>query len=46
MLNPSSIIGGAQIINLLLGMVRVKFAALLIGPAGVGLIVTIKRFKV
>ena len=34
----SSIIGGAQGINLLLGMVRVKFAAVLIGPIGVGLI--------
>lgn len=37
-LKASSIIGGAQGINLLLGMVRVKFAAVLIGPVGVGLV--------
>jgi PST family polysaccharide transporter len=37
-LKSSSLIGGAQGINLLLGMVRVKFAAVLIGPVGVGLI--------
>ena len=37
-LKASSIIGGAQGINLLLGMVRVKFAAVLIGPLGVGLL--------
>lgn len=36
-LKSSSLIGGAQGINLLLGMVRVKFAAVLIGPSGVGL---------
>ncbi|MDS4031678.1 MAG: O-antigen translocase [Candidatus Contendobacter sp.] len=36
-LKSSSLIGGAQGINLLLGMVRVKFAAVLIGPVGVGL---------
>lgn len=37
LLKATSLIGGAQGINLLLGMVRVKFAALLIGPHGVGL---------
>lgn len=37
-LKSSSIIGGAQGINLLLGMVRVKFAAVLIGPVGIGLL--------
>lgn len=37
-LKASSIMGGAAGINLLLGMVRVKFAAVLIGSAGVGLI--------
>lgn len=37
-LKASSIIGGAQGINLLLGMVRVKFTAVLIGPIGVGLV--------
>jgi antigen flippase len=37
-LKASSIMGGAAGINLLLGMVRVKFAAVLIGTLGVGLI--------
>lgn len=36
-LKASSIMGGAAGINLLLGMVRVKFAAVLIGATGVGL---------
>jgi antigen flippase len=36
-LKASSIMGGAAGINLLLGMVRVKFAAMLIGATGVGL---------
>ena len=36
-LKASSIMGGAAGINLLLGMVRVKFAAVLIGTVGVGL---------
>jgi len=35
-IKASSIIGGAQGVNLLLGMVRVKFAAVLIGTIGVG----------
>ena len=37
-LKASSIMGGAAGINLLLGMLRVKFAAVLIGTTGVGLI--------
>ena len=37
-LKASSIMGGAAGINMLLGMVRVKFAAVLIGTTGVGLI--------
>lgn len=37
LLKATSLIGGAQGINLLLGMVRVKFAAVLIGPLGIGL---------
>lgn len=37
-LRSSSLIGAAQGINLLLGMVRVKFAAMLIGPIGVGML--------
>lgn len=36
-LKSSSLIGGAQGINMLIGMVRVKFVAVLLGPAGVGL---------
>lgn len=37
-IKSSSMIGGAQGVNMLIGMVRVKFAALLIGPTGVGLV--------
>jgi len=33
----SSIVGGAQVVNILVGMVRTKFIAVLLGPAGVGL---------
>lgn len=36
----SSLIGGAQGINILIGMIRVKFVAVLIGPIGVGLVAT------
>jgi PST family polysaccharide transporter len=39
-LKSSSLIGGAQGINMLVGMVRVKFVAVLIGPVGVGLVGT------
>lgn len=34
----SSVIGGASVINILVGLVRTKVAAVLLGPAGVGLI--------
>jgi O-antigen/teichoic acid export membrane protein len=34
----STIVGGASLLNILLGIVRTKVAALLLGPAGVGLI--------
>jgi len=37
-LKSSSIIGGAQGVNYLIGMARVKVIAVLLGPAGVGLI--------
>lgn len=37
-LRSSSIIGGAQGLNLLIGMVRTKLVAVLLGPTGVGLI--------
>lgn len=37
-LRTSSIIGGASVINILVGLLRMKVAAVLLGPAGVGLI--------
>ncbi len=37
-LRSSSIVGGAQGINLLIGMVRTKLVAVLLGPSGVGLV--------
>ena len=37
-LKSSSLMGGAAGINMLLGMVRTKFAAVLIGTTGVGLV--------
>lgn len=37
-LRSSSIIGGASVINILVGLLRMKIAAVLLGPAGVGLI--------
>ena len=36
-MKSSSLIGGAEVINILIGMVRIKFVAVLIGPLGVGL---------
>lgn len=37
-LRSTSIIGGASFVNILIGLVRVKIVAVLLGPAGVGLI--------
>lgn len=37
-LRSSSIIGGASVINIIIGLVRMKAVALLLGPSGVGLI--------
>ena len=37
-LRSSSIIGGAQALNYLIGMVRTKLVAVLLGPSGVGLV--------
>lgn len=37
-LRSSSIIGGASVINIVAGLARMKVAAVLLGPAGVGLI--------
>ena len=37
-LKTSSIVGGAQGVNYLIGMVRTKMIAVLLGPAGIGLV--------
>ena len=37
-LRSSSIIGGASVINIVVGLLRIKVAAVLFGPSGVGLI--------
>lgn len=37
-LKSTSLIGGASVVNMLIGMVRTKFVAILLGPAGVGLL--------
>jgi PST family polysaccharide transporter len=37
-LRSTSIIGGASVLNILIGLLRMKVAAVLLGPAGVGLI--------
>ena len=37
-LRSSSIIGGASVVNILVGLLRTKVAAVLLGPAGVGII--------
>ena len=36
-LHSTSIIGGSSVLNILIGLVRVKVLAVLLGPAGVGL---------
>ena len=37
-LRSSSIIGGASVINILIGLVRTKILAVLLGPSGIGLV--------
>nr|WP_255529317.1 O-antigen translocase [Luteimonas sp. MC1572] len=37
-MRSSSIIGGASVINILIGLLRTKVAAVVLGPAGIGLI--------
>lgn len=37
-LKTSSIIGGASVINIVIGMVRTKIVALLLGPTGIGIV--------
>lgn len=44
-LKASSIMGGAAGINMLLGMVRTKFAAVLIGTTGVGLLTSLTAIQ-
>jgi len=37
-LKSSSIVGGAKAVNYIIGLVRMKFVAVLLGPSGVGLV--------
>lgn len=37
-LRSSAIVGGAQVVNILSGLLKIKAAAVLLGPAGVGLV--------
>lgn len=37
-LKSSSIIGGASVINIIIGLVRIKILAVLLGPMGIGLV--------
>lgn len=37
-LRSSSVIGGASVVNILVGLLRAKVAAVLLGPSGIGLI--------
>lgn len=37
-LRSSAIIGGSSVINILIGLLRIKIVAVLLGPAGIGLI--------
>lgn len=39
-LKSTSLIGGASVINVVIAMVRTKFVAILLGPAGIGLLGT------
>lgn len=36
-LKSTTLVGGSQVINILLGIIRTKFLAVLLGPAGIGL---------
>lgn len=44
-LRSSSLVGGAQVVSLLVGLVRTKCVALLIGPVGVGLVGTYQSIQ-
>jgi len=37
-LKTLSVVGGASVLNILIGMVKTKFVAILLGPSGVGLV--------
>jgi len=37
-LKSTTLVGGSQVMNILLGIVRTKFLAMLLGPAGIGMI--------
>ena len=37
-LSPTSLIGGASVLNIVIGLVRSKLLALIIGPVGIGTI--------
>ena len=37
-IRSSAIIGGASLLNIIIGLIRIKIVALLLGPAGVGLV--------
>ena len=39
-LKSSALIGGSQLVGMVIGLVRTKFAAVLLGPSGVGLVGT------
>ena len=39
-IKSSALIGGASVVNIVLGVIRTKFLAILLGPAGVGLMGT------
>lgn len=44
-LKSSSLIGGSKLVGMVIGVVRTKFAAILIGPAGLGLLSTLMSIQ-
>lgn len=44
-LKSSSLIGGSRLVTMLIGLVRTKFAAVLLGPSGVGLVGTYRAIQ-
>ena len=43
-IQSTSIIAGSSIINIIFSLIRMKFAAIILGPAGIGLIGLIQTF--